>query len=270
MITGYGGMKKTLFTLLGSLFVLTGGASSQDGSSPVSSPAATPPGFGMQASAARNKILAEREMRAALQKAREMKALQYSTAAQPMAPIPWVPEPKPDPAPTQGPAYNAPQPSAPSPPVPPSSPNSAEVEQALMRATNQPSVELPSNGSSGNLFSKLLGKKDRPSSIPDSPAFEAPPSPYEAEAVEMSEPNNVAPPAPEPSSGVAPIFVNRNQGGGSGSSGSVKYEVDIDVNGVDVILPKGSRVTILDERDGFARVRIPDGRMGIVDRSAIE
>ncbi len=342
-------MKKILFTLLGLSGVLPAGASAQDSSPPTATLSATkissaiPPGFGLQASAARNKILSERDMQTAVQRAREMKALQYATAYQPMVPIPWVPEPKPVPSSSSAPTINSPQPSA---PRPPQSPNAGEVEQTMMQATNQSLVEVPSNGKSGNLFSKLLGRKDRSGSIPDSSAFDVPAgaasyqdtsSLYESEALEMNQPSDVPdvssvhpeggsifvnrnqgggllgrkdrsgsipdPPDFDVSAGAASyqdtsplneseglemnqpsgvpdvspvpleggsIFVNRNQGGGSGDSGSIKYEVDVDINGVDVILPKGSQVMILDERNGFARVRIPDGRTGIVDRSAID
>ncbi|MDF1849372.1 MAG: hypothetical protein P1U85_00965 [Verrucomicrobiales bacterium] len=269
-------MKKTLFAILGLAILSPCGSEAQD------STAAVPPGYGIQSSAARNKKLREQEMQAAVQRAREMKALQYSTAAQPMAPIPWVPEPDPEPPPTSAtpsvsPSYG-PVPQA---PRPPSSPNPEAVEQALRASTNQGSVELPSsNQKSGSLFSKLLGKKDEPAPMAPTGAssYQNPaPSPYESASVEMTP----RPPAPQPQAPPAPsvsspppsggsIFVNRGGSSSGGSSGKIKYEVDVDVNGVDVVLPRGSQVSILEEQDGFARIRIPDGRVGIVDREAID
>lgn len=272
-------MRTTRYALFGFLLSVSPivGAQEQDSAGAVVSPDSTGGGPGIQANAAYNKKLRERELQSAVQKAREMRALKNAIAAAPMAPIPYTPPPEtePEPAPTSPPPSSG---EGYGPPPVPSSPNAGDVQNALMEATNRaPDVELPSSGRnrSGGLLGKLLGKDDESGGVPDAPTFDSPPpsyqpppsSPYEGETVE---PMNEAPAsAPSADERDAPIFVKRNQGD-SGRSGTIKAEVEIDIEGVDVILPQGSSVTILEERDGFARVRIPDGRTGIVDRSAIE
>lgn len=264
-------MKKTLFLLLGLAMVASNPGIGQDSTS------ANPPGFGIQSSAARNKKLQDQELQAAVQKARELKALQYHTAAQPMAPIPWSPEMEGETeieraaaASEAGPVPQAPAQAS----GPPPSPNSEAVEQALIEATNQTAVDLPSEGKSENLLLRMLRKKYE--KIPDTPEYDAPsvtsnrapaPSPYTSGSVEMS---GTAAGSSAPQRNGGSIFLNRGGGNAAGATGSVKYETDVDVNGVDVILPQGATVSIIDERGGFARVRIPDGRIGIVHRSALE
>jgi len=123
--------------------------------------------------------------------------------------------------------------------------------------TRRPSSESgrgsPGNGSPGTTSGATSGRPGASEPIPEPAETSSGPAMPESQPSER-----------------APIFVNRPESTASeGEPATVASRIEADVEGVAVTLYEGTGVTILEQRGDLATIRLPDGRTGTVDATAL-
>ena len=168
-------------------------------------------------------------------------------------------------------------------------PYEREAPSPVVEAAEEPVyLPEPEPTNNGGFFSKLFGKKEQAPSAP--PAPESAPMPEVAEAPAVESVTD-APPAPPASNGIpdapnwneapAPVsappappeetasIFRRSSSPDSGQAATIRAQSEATVNGVLVTLYEGTQVSVIESSGTKSKIRLPDGRVGMISKSSL-